>query len=84
MILGVLLGVIHFDITIQCVRYLWGFILGYLVVLGLSMATEIWICIVAMRGSILDTAPRASMQYILYIRLGKKANPDEFKFSIFF
>lgn len=34
------------------------------------MATEIWICVVAMRGSILDTAPRASMQYILYTRLG--------------
>jgi hypothetical protein len=29
------------------------------------------ICVVAMRGSILNTAPRASMQYILYFRVGK-------------
>lgn len=70
MILGVLLGVIHFDNSVQCVLYLWAFVVGYLVVLGLSMATEVWICVVAMRGSILDTAPRASMQYILYTRLG--------------
>lgn len=72
-----LLGVIHFDHSIVCVRYLWGFILGYLAVLGLSMATEVWICIVAMRGSILDTTPRASMQYILYVRLGKQLPPKK-------
>lgn len=54
----------------ECVQYLWIFVIVYLILMALSMATEAWICVVAMRGSILDTAPRASMQYILYLRLG--------------
>lgn len=74
--MGVLLGIIHFDHSVQCELFLWGFIIGYLIVLGLSLATEVWICVVAMRGSILDTAPRSSMQYILYIRLGFKTQQN--------
>lgn len=69
-VLGVLLGVIHFDLSQQCIRLLWEFIIGYLVLLGLAMINELAIAVVALRGSILDTGPRASMQYILYIRVG--------------
>lgn len=39
-----------------------------------SICTELAICIVSMRGSILDTGPRASMHYWLYIKLGKYIN----------
>ncbi|XP_067000117.1 diacylglycerol lipase-alpha [Anabrus simplex] len=34
------------------------------------MLLELIISVIAMRGSILDTEPRASMQYLLYVRLG--------------
>lgn len=70
-ILGVVLFVIEYDKSVQCVMLLWGLVVGYLVILILSMAVEVCICAVAMRGSILDTGPRASMQYILYLRLSK-------------
>ena len=33
------------------------------------MCLELSICVVSMRGSILDTEPRASMQYLLYARV---------------
>lgn len=70
-VLSVILGMVDFDRTQTCINLLWGFILGYLIILSLSLATELWISIVAMRGSILDTTPRASMQYLLYVRVGK-------------
>lgn len=62
---------VKFDTSAECVLQLWEFILSYLIVLGLSLLSEFAICVVAMRGSILDTTPRASMQHLLYIRLGK-------------
>lgn len=34
-----------------------------------STIIELAICIISMRGSILDTSPRVSMKYWLYIRL---------------
>lgn len=68
-ILGVVLFAIDYDKSVHCVMLLWGLVVGYLVILVLSMAIEVCICVVAMRGSILDTKPRASMQYILYLRL---------------
>ncbi|XP_049824553.1 diacylglycerol lipase-alpha isoform X3 [Aethina tumida] len=68
-ILGCVLFLIHFDRSVQCVLLLWCLILVYLVILILSLAVEFAICVVAMRGSILETAQRSSMQYILYLRL---------------
>ncbi|CAH0548856.1 unnamed protein product [Brassicogethes aeneus] len=68
-ILSCALGLIHFDRSKQCVLLIWYLILGYLGLLLLSMAFEMCICIVAMRGSILDITKRSSMQYILYLRL---------------
>ncbi|KAK8787074.1 hypothetical protein V5799_023147, partial [Amblyomma americanum] len=44
--------------------------LGYCVILSGCVVVEACISWVSMRGSILDAAPRASMQYLLYVRLG--------------
>lgn len=68
-VLAVLLGIIEFDKTVDCVNLLWQFVIAYLVLLCLSLVNELLICIVSMRGSILNTKPRASMQYLLYVRL---------------
>lgn len=35
------------------------------------MIVEMGICVISMRGSILDTTPRASIHYWLYGKLGK-------------
>lgn len=35
------------------------------------MISEVCISVISLRGSILNTAPRASMQYLLYVRLGE-------------
>ncbi|XP_015173086.1 PREDICTED: sn1-specific diacylglycerol lipase alpha isoform X5 [Polistes dominula] len=68
-VLGVLLGILQWDRSIMCIFLLWEYILGYLVLFIVSMVVEFSICFLATRGSILDTAKRAPMQYILYIRL---------------
>lgn len=68
-ILGLVLILVKYDRSVQCVLLLWGLVVGYLALLIVAMIIEICVCIVALRGSILDTGPRSSMQYILYIRL---------------
>nr|XP_050862435.1 diacylglycerol lipase-alpha isoform X3 [Vespula vulgaris] len=68
-VLGVLLGILQWDRSVMCIFLLWEYILGYLVLFIVSMVVEFSICFLATRGSILDTAMRAPMQYILYIRL---------------
>lgn len=44
-----------------------------------SMCVELGICIISMRGSILDTAPRVTIHYWLYSKLG-----NNIVFAIFF
>lgn len=44
---------------------------GYLGILLSCMIAELAIIWLSMRGSILYTEPRDSMQYVLYVRLGK-------------
>ncbi|XP_046741957.1 diacylglycerol lipase-alpha isoform X5 [Diprion similis] len=68
-VLSVLLGVLEWDRNVSCVRLLWEYVLGYVVILVISIVVELSISVLAMRGSILDTAPRAPMQYYLYFRL---------------
>uniref|UniRef100_A0AAR5Q0G7 Diacylglycerol lipase-alpha n=1 Tax=Dendroctonus ponderosae TaxID=77166 RepID=A0AAR5Q0G7_DENPD len=68
-ILGVIFVVVEYDRSVHCVLLLWGLVVGYLAILLLSMIIEVAVCVVALRGSILETGPRSSMQYILYIRL---------------
>ncbi|KAJ8688354.1 hypothetical protein QAD02_024149, partial [Eretmocerus hayati] len=67
--LGVLLGLLDWDRSIQCILLLWEYIIGYLAIMMLSMAIEFSMCLLATRGSILDTNARAPMQHLLYIRL---------------
>ncbi|KAA0187112.1 hypothetical protein HAZT_HAZT009225 [Hyalella azteca] len=45
-------------------------LIGYFVLLSSCIIVEAFIAYVAMRGTILDPEPRASMQYLLYVRLG--------------
>ncbi|XP_076642814.1 inactivation no afterpotential E isoform X2 [Halictus rubicundus] len=68
-VLGVLLGILTWDRSVTCILLLWEYVVGYLVIFGVSMLVEFSICFLSTRGSILDTAARAPMQYILYIRL---------------
>ncbi|XP_035779280.1 diacylglycerol lipase-alpha-like isoform X2 [Anopheles albimanus] len=59
----------HFDQSSECQRQLWHLQIGYMVLLAVCMAMECAICVISMRGSILDTERRTSMQYLLYGRL---------------
>ncbi|XP_076382438.1 inactivation no afterpotential E isoform X2 [Megalopta genalis] len=68
-VLGVLLGVLTWDRSVTCILLLWEYVVGYLGILGVSMLVEFSICFLSTRGSILDTAARAPMQYVLYVRL---------------
>ena len=70
-VLGVLLGILEWDHSVTCILLLWEYVLGYLGLFVASMIVEFSICILATRGSILDTAARAPMQHLLYIRLCK-------------
>ncbi|XP_074594649.1 inactivation no afterpotential E isoform X2 [Brevipalpus obovatus] len=55
---------------ILCMRHLHELVIGYLVLLSGSLVVEICIAWVSCRGSIMDTKPRSSIQYILYVRAG--------------
>lgn len=48
---------------------------GYLGILLSCMIAEVAIIWLSMRGGILYTEPRESMQYVLYVRLGKGRPP---------
>lgn len=56
---------------ILCMRHLHELVIGYLVLLSGSLVVEICIAWVSCRGSIMNTKPRSSIQYILYVRAGK-------------
>ncbi|XP_050453691.1 diacylglycerol lipase-alpha isoform X5 [Cataglyphis hispanica] len=68
-VLGVLLGILEWDRSVPCILLMWEYMIGYEGLFVACMAVEFFICFLATRGSILDTAARAPMQYILYIRL---------------
>ncbi|XP_014475322.1 PREDICTED: sn1-specific diacylglycerol lipase alpha isoform X5 [Dinoponera quadriceps] len=68
-VLGVLLGILEWDRSIPCILLLWDYVIGYEALFMACLVVEFSICFLATRGSILDTAARAPMQYILYIRL---------------
>ncbi|XP_051162708.1 diacylglycerol lipase-alpha isoform X2 [Leptopilina boulardi] len=67
--LGLILGILEWDRGVYCILLLWDYILGYLTIFILTMSVEFSICLLATRGSILDTNARAAMPYLLYIRL---------------
>ena len=68
-VLAVMLAVVRFDLP--CGSTLKDHVLGYIVILSVCALMEGVIAVISMRGSILDTDPRNSMQYLLYIRLGE-------------
>lgn len=68
-VLAVLLGILEWDRSVTCILLLWEYMVGYLAIFAVSIAVEFSICFLATRGSILDTAVRAPMQYVLYVRL---------------
>lgn len=45
--------------------------IGYMIILVISMILEFTVAVIALKGTILDQEPRESMQYVLYVRLGK-------------
>ncbi|XP_044017394.1 diacylglycerol lipase-alpha isoform X5 [Aphidius gifuensis] len=68
--LGVFLGIVEWNKSNEtCELLLWEYMLGYLGIFSASIAIEFAICILATRGSILDTVARSSMQHLLYIKL---------------
>ena len=69
--LAVILGVVHFDPASKCAKPLQDHVIGYIVIMCLCALIEGVVAVISMRGSILYTDPRSSMQYLLYIRLGK-------------
>ncbi|XP_023245102.1 sn1-specific diacylglycerol lipase alpha [Copidosoma floridanum] len=68
-ILAVLLYMLEWDLNVQCVLLLWEYVIGYIILFLVSMAIELSMCVLATRGSILNTLARAPMQYVLYARL---------------
>lgn len=69
--LGILLGVLEWDHKVPCINLVFQYTIGYLAIFGACMFFEFLMCLLATRGSILDTNARASMQYLLYVRLGE-------------
>lgn len=86
-ILSITMGVTATDYGDTCFIArvsLWSFDLGYVVSLAVGLILETVLFWVSLRGTILETAPRVSVQYILYIRLGKvhtKVKSNSFKMS---
>jgi len=84
-VLGVLLGVVDFEPSAEvegqgqgeseghsdddCGVELYRITLGFLVTLCVTLALEVAVAVVSMRGSILNVQPRAVMPYLLYARL---------------
>ncbi|XP_015785894.1 sn1-specific diacylglycerol lipase alpha isoform X2 [Tetranychus urticae] len=55
---------------LQCMIDLHEHIVGYAIILIGCLIVELFIAWVSLRGTILETEPRSSMQYLLYVRLG--------------
>ncbi|XP_045197127.2 diacylglycerol lipase-alpha-like isoform X2 [Mercenaria mercenaria] len=60
---------VEFDTSSQCSRELKDIVLGYIVILLACLIVESIVTLISVRGSILDTEPRISMQYLLYVRI---------------
>lgn len=67
--LSIIFTKVDFDLTSECSRELKDVVLGYIVILLACIVVESIMMLVSIRGSILDTKPRISMQYLLYGRI---------------
>ncbi|KAK3768629.1 hypothetical protein RRG08_065923 [Elysia crispata] len=70
--LAIVRGVVNFKADHECTSDLRNLILGHLVILSVCIVLEAAIAFISTRGSILIQAPRASIEYLLYIRAGEK------------
>ncbi|XP_055709573.1 diacylglycerol lipase-alpha isoform X1 [Phlebotomus papatasi] len=68
-ILALVLGLIEYDNSVRCIELMWLYKIGYVVVLIVSLLVEVTICVISMRGSILETSLRTSMNYWVYLKL---------------
>ncbi len=71
-VLAVVLNIVEFDSDNTCGAMLRKHILGFLVILCVSVVIEMFGAWMSMRGTILNTEPRSGMHYVLYIRLGRQ------------
>lgn len=62
---------VEFDKQLECVSLLWQHMIGYLIVVSVSLLLELMISLTALRGSILDTEQRKAIPSLIYIRLGE-------------
>ena len=69
-VLSAVLAAVRLDDSTQCSLDLRKHAVGYVVILSGCVVIEASIGWLSMRGSILNTRPRDSIQYLLYIRLG--------------
>ncbi|KAL4232804.1 hypothetical protein ACF0H5_007490 [Mactra antiquata] len=67
--LAAIFTTVEFITDSTCSMELKDIILGYIVILLACIVVEGIITIISIRGSILDTEPRISMQYLLYVRI---------------
>ena len=58
------------DWKYPCMSELYEHTVGYLILMSGCILIELCICWVSSRGTIMNTIPRASMQYLLYVRFG--------------
>jgi hypothetical protein len=72
--LAVIFGVVDFEPAKNCsvgLLNLKNYLLGYLIMVSVSIVIEIVVFWVSLRGTILQAEPRECMQYLLYTKLGK-------------
>ena len=72
--LAVIFGVVDFEPAKNCsvgLLNLKNYLLGYLIMVSVSIVIEIVVFWVSLRGTILQVEPRECMQYLLYTKLGK-------------
>ncbi|XP_031627967.1 sn1-specific diacylglycerol lipase alpha isoform X2 [Contarinia nasturtii] len=60
---------LEYDMSNKPIELLFFYKIGYICILVVSITIELGICIISMRGSILDTAPRVHIHYWLYSKL---------------
>lgn len=70
-VLTIILAVVEFNKQIECIFLLWQHMIGYLIVIIVSLLLELMISLTALRGSILDTEQRKAIPSLIYIRLGE-------------
>ncbi|KAH8240404.1 hypothetical protein KR038_006316 [Drosophila bunnanda] len=67
-IVGFSLGFFEYNTRILSIKLLFYHLIGYLLILFFSICVEIGICVISMRGSILDAEARTSINIWIYLK----------------